>query len=104
MTEKQLTNLRWLAMATYFITPWVMAEDFSRIFDVARMVRIALYALVGIGCLIRIVWVGAEWQMGDGRTTFQDFLKQLGVTAVIGGSLSAGVYMWGLYGTGNPNS
>lgn len=104
MTEKQLTNLHWVAISLYIFTPFAMAEDFSKMMDVLRMIRIALYAAVGIGCLIRIVWVGAEWQMGDGRTTFQDFLKQLGITGVIGGSISAAVYMWGLYGTGNPNS
>lgn len=104
MSEKQQTNMRWAAMALYLLTPFAMAEDFGKAMETLRMVRIALYAAVGIGCLIRIVWVGGEWQMGDGRTTFQDFIKQLGVTALIGGSLSMAVYMWGLYGSGNPNS
>lgn len=104
MTEKQNTNLGWLVIALSLFSPLAMAEDFDKIMELLRMVRIALYAAVGIGCLIRIVWVGGEWLMGDGRTSFQDFLKQLGVTGVLGGSIVAAVYMWGLYGSGNPNS
>lgn len=104
MNEKQITNMRWLGMALYLLTPFAMAEDFGKAMETLRMVRIALYAGVGIVCLIRICWVGGEWLLGDGRTTFQDFIKQLGITAVVGGSISMAVYMWGLYGSGNPNS
>lgn len=69
-------------------------------------IRLGLYALagtLGLGCLI---WSGVQWLIarstGDRSHTFMDYLQQVGVILVVGGSVALGTAAWQVFGTGAP--
>ena len=69
-------------------------------------IRLALYALggtLGLGCLM---WSGIQWMIarstGDRSHTFMDYLQQVGVLVVVGGTMVLGAAAWQIFGTGEP--
>ena len=69
-------------------------------------IRLALYALggtLGLGCLM---WSGIQWMIarstGDRSHTFMDYLQQVGVLVVVGGTMVLGAAAWQVFGTGTP--
>ncbi|WP_440057912.1 conjugal transfer protein [Pseudomonas fragariae (ex Marin et al. 2024)] len=69
-------------------------------------IRLALYALggtLGLGCLM---WSGIQWQIaratGDRSHTFMDYLQQVGVLVVVGGTMVLGAAAWQVFGSGAP--
>jgi redox-sensitive bicupin YhaK (pirin superfamily) len=67
--------------------------------------RVGLYALTGTIAVGTMVWKGAQWliarSQGDHSVTVMDYLQQCGVILLVGGSLSLGVYLWGVFGSGS---
>lgn len=69
-------------------------------------IRLALYGLggtLGLGCLM---WSGIQWMIarstGDRSHTFMDYLQQVGVLVVVGGTMLLGAAAWQVFGTGTP--
>ncbi|NJP03479.1 conjugal transfer protein [Pseudomonas sp. hsmgli-8] len=69
-------------------------------------IRLGLYALggtLGLGCLM---WSGINWQIaratGDRSHTFMDYLQQVGVLVVVGGTMVLGAAAWQVFGTSAP--
>ncbi|KFF42176.1 conjugal transfer protein [Pseudomonas sp. BRG-100] len=72
----------------------------------ATNIRLALYALggtLGLGCLM---WSGIRWLIaratGDHSHTFMDYLQQVAVLVVVGGTMVLGAAAWQVFGTGAP--
>lgn len=67
--------------------------------------RLGLYAVTGIVAVGTMVWKGAQWliarSQGDHSITAMDYIQQCAVIVLVGGSISLGVYLWGVYGTGS---
>ncbi len=74
--------------------------------EYGRNVRIGLYAIGGSMALGTIVWSGIRWMMaranGDHSHTFMDYLQQIGVIIVVGGSVVLATAAWQVFGTGSP--
>lgn len=69
-------------------------------------IRLGLYALggtLGLGCLM---WSGIQWMIarstGDRSHTFMDYLQQVGVLVVVGGTMLLGAAAWQVFGTTAP--
>lgn len=69
-------------------------------------IRLALYGLggtLGLGCLM---WSGIQWMIarstGDRSHTFMDYLQQVAVLVVVGGTMVLGAAAWQVFGTGTP--
>lgn len=69
-------------------------------------VRLVLYALAGTLGLACLIWSGVQWiiarSTGDRSHTFMDYLQQVGVIMVVGGSVALGTAAWQVFGTGAP--
>lgn len=69
-------------------------------------IRLALYALGGTLGLACLMWSGIQWQIaratGDRSHTFMDYLQQVGVLVVVGGTMVLGAAAWQVFGTGTP--
>lgn len=74
--------------------------------EYGRNIRIGLYLIGGTIALSMIVWSGIRWMIargsGDHSHTFIDYLQQVGVTIVVGGSIVLGAAAWQVFGSGNP--
>ncbi|KPX40060.1 hypothetical protein ALO68_200120 [Pseudomonas syringae pv. helianthi] len=69
-------------------------------------IRLGLYTLAGTLGLVCLIWSGARWLIarstGDRSHTFMDYLEQVGVLLVVGGSVLLGTAAWQVFGTGVP--
>nr|WP_243787343.1 conjugal transfer protein [Pseudomonas amygdali] len=69
-------------------------------------IRLGLYTLAGTLGLVCLIWSGAQWLIarstGDRSHTFMDYLQQVGVLLVVGGSVALGTAAWQVFGTGVP--
>lgn len=69
-------------------------------------IRLGLYTLAGTLGLISLIWSGAQWLIArstaDRSHTFMDYLEQVGVLLVVGGSVLLGTAAWQVFGTGVP--
>ena len=69
-------------------------------------IRLAMYALAGTLGLCCLMWSGIQWMIarstGDRSHTFMDYLQQMGVLLVVGGTMAIGAAVWQVYGTGEP--
>jgi len=68
--------------------------------------RLGLYALggtLGLGCLM---WSGVQWMIarstGDRSHTFMDYVQQVMVLVIVGGTMVLGAAAWQVFGTGTP--
>ncbi|WP_308811078.1 type IV secretion system protein VirB2 [Pseudomonas protegens] len=83
----------------------VMAAEWDqKLIEIGRAVRIGMYAVGGSLALITLMWSGIKWLIarsnGDHSHTFIDYLQQLGVVGVVGGTLIFGAWAWGVFGSG----
>lgn len=106
MTNKQLQIQRMALIALCCMPALAMADWQSSLQTYATNIRLALYALggtLGLGCLM---WSGIQWMIaratGDRSHTFMDYLQQVGVLVVVGGSMVLGAAAWQVYGSGSP--
>ena len=69
-------------------------------------IRLALYALGGTLGLACLMWSGIQWMIarstGDRSHTFIDYLQQVGLLVVVGGTMVLGAAAWQVFGTGTP--
>ena len=69
--------------------------------DEFKKVRVALYAITGTLAVGALVWKGAQWliarSQGDHSVTAMDYIQQVVITVIVGGSVALGIYAWGLY-------
>ncbi|RMP60058.1 hypothetical protein ALQ20_200234 [Pseudomonas syringae pv. atrofaciens] len=69
-------------------------------------IRLRLYTLEGTLGLVCLIWSGAQWLIarstGDRSHTFMDYLEQVCVLLVVGGSVLLGTAAWQVFGTGVP--
>lgn len=71
--------------------------------DEFKKIRVALYALTGTIAVATLIWRGAQWliarSQGDHSITAMDYIQQVLIIVVVGGSVALAVYAWGLYAT-----
>lgn len=69
-----------------------------------RNFRIALYGLTGTAAVATLIWKGAQWMIarsqGDHSVTAMDYVQQVVLIVLVGGSAALAIYAWGMYGTG----
>lgn len=69
-------------------------------------IRLGLYALGGTLGLACLMWSGIQWLIarsnGDRSHTFFDYLQQVGVLVVVGGTMLLGAAAWQVFGSGSP--
>jgi hypothetical protein len=106
MSEKQKKFVQVFAVALFLLPTLAMADAWDQaLLDWGSKIRIALYALAGTLGLISIVWSGIKWLFaraaGDHSHSFFEYLQQVGVVLVIGGSIAIGTAAWQVFGSGS---
>jgi hypothetical protein len=100
------TELHILVIAVACLPAFASADWQQSLQTWGTNIRLALYALggtLGLGCLM---WSGIQWMIarstGDRSHTFMDYLQQVGVLVVVGGTMVLGAAAWQVFGTGTP--
>lgn len=106
MTNKHL-QLQRIALAALCCMPALAMADWqSSLQTWGTNIRLALYALGGTLALGTLMWNGIQWMIaratGDRSHTFMDYLQQVGVLVVVGGTMVLGAAAWQVFGTGTP--
>lgn len=106
MTNKHLQLQRIALVALCCMPALAMADWQSSLQTWGTNIRLALYALGGTLALATLMWSGIQWLIaratGDRSHTFMDYLQQVGVLVVVGGTMLLGAAAWQVFGTGTP--
>lgn len=106
MTNKQLQIQRIALVALCCMPTLAMADWVSTLQTWGTNIRLALYALGGTLGLACLMWSGIQWQIarstGDRSHTFMDYLQQVSVLVVVGGTMVLGAAAWQVFGSGTP--
>lgn len=104
MRNKQLQRAVLLVMCC--LPAIAMADWQSTLQTWGTNIRLALYALGGTLGLACLMWSGINWMIarttGDRSHTFVDYLKQVGLLVVVGGTMLIGAAAWQVFGSGTP--
>lgn len=104
MTNKNLQRLALIALC--WLPGVAMADWVSTLQTWGTNIRLGLYALGGTIGLCCLMWSGVQWQIarssGDRSHTFMDYLQQVGVLVVVGGTMVLGAAAWQVFGSGAP--
>ncbi|WP_411566818.1 conjugal transfer protein (plasmid) [Pseudomonas orientalis] len=104
MRNKQLQRAVLLVMCC--LPAIAMADWQSTLQTWGTNIRLALYALGGTLGLACLMWSGINWMIarstGDRSHTFVDYLQQLSLLVVVGGTMVAGAAAWQVFGSGTP--
>lgn len=104
MRNKQLQRAVLLVMCCL---PAIAMADWQQTLQTwGTNIRLALYALGGTLGLACLMWSGINWMIarstGDRSHTFVDYLQQVGLLVVVGGSMVLGAAAWQVFGSGAP--
>lgn len=106
MTNKQLQLQRIALVALCCMPALAMADWQSTLQTWGTNIRTALYALGGTLALATLMWSGIQWLIarstGDRSHTFMDYLQQVGVLLVVGGTMVLGTAAWQVFGSAAP--
>jgi hypothetical protein len=111
MTNKQLQihrmQIQRIALTVLCCMPALaMADWLATLQTWGTNIRLGLYALGGTLGLACLMWSGVQWMIarstGDRSHTFMDYLQQVGVLVVVGGTMVLGAAAWQVYGSGTP--
>lgn len=106
MFKPNLHLQRVVVVALCCMPALAMADWLSTLQTWGTNIRLGLYALGGTLALGCLMWSGIQWLIarstGDRSHTFMDYLQQVGVTLVVGGTMVLGAAAWQVFGTGTP--
>ena len=110
MTKRSLvpnkTELHIFLVAVACLPGFASADWSDTLQTWGTSIRLALYALAGTLGLCCLMWSGAQWMIaratGDRSHTFMDYLQQMGVLLVVGGTMAIGTAIWQIFGSGAP--
>lgn len=72
--------------------------------QLARNIRLGMFAIGGSLALLSLLWVGIGWMLaranGDHSKTFMDYVNQVIVIAAVGAALILGAWAWAYFGGG----
>jgi hypothetical protein len=102
-------TIGWLVVLFCYSPVLVLAADWdAELLNWGRIIRIGMYSIAGVLGLITLLWSGIQWMIsranGDHSHTFMDYMKQVGVLVIVGGTLALGAAAWQVFGTGDPNA
>lgn len=110
MTKRSLapnkTELCIFLVAVALLPGFASADWLATLQEWGTNIRLGMYALAGTLGLCSLMWSGVQWMIarstGDRSHTFMDYLQQMGVLLVVGGTMAIGAAVWQVYGTGEP--
>ncbi|WP_325347138.1 hypothetical protein [Xylophilus sp.] len=95
-----------LAVFLAVYTPLMaMADEWDqKAVQVAKNIRLGMFAIGGSLALLSLLWVGIGWMIaranGDHSKTFMDYVNQVIVIAAVGAALILGAWAWAYFGGG----
>ncbi|HBP4890402.1 TPA: type IV secretion system protein VirB2 [Pseudomonas aeruginosa] len=106
LRNKGRERLLRLAVFLAVYTPLIaMADEWDqKAVQLARNIRLGMFAIGGSLALLSLLWVGIGWMIaranGDHSKTFMDYVNQVIVIAAVGAALILGAWAWAYFGGG----
>ncbi|HDQ4465204.1 TPA: type IV secretion system protein VirB2 [Pseudomonas aeruginosa] len=98
--------LQRLAVFLAVYTPLLaMADEWDqKAVQLAKNIRLGMFAIGGSLALLSLLWVGIGWMAaratGDHSKTFMDYVNQVIIIAAVGAVLILGAWAWAFFGGG----